>query len=105
MTDRDPQNRKDESFVRGAGAMFEQTLEWLRANGIDPHRVAADPNATMTDGEVTLIMKVPGPSGRGDVVAPEGNSVLMETRTFPVAVPPPPLVEKWLAPTCPTCGR
>jgi hypothetical protein len=58
----------------------------------------------MVDGQVTVVMKVRGKAG-GDVVSPEGNDVLKETKTFPVIVPPSPLVETWLAPKCPTCGR
>jgi hypothetical protein len=108
VTDHDPHNRQDESFDRpgtsGPQSTFSQTCDWLRANGINPAHVAADARATMVDGQVTLVMKVRGPNGH-DVIAPEGDRVLMETRTFPVTVPPPPLVETWLAPKCPTCGR
>lgn len=108
MTEHDPHNRKDESFDRpgiaGPDSMWEQTLAWLRANGINPAHVTPEPNASMADGQVTLIMKVRGPNG-GDVIDPEGFGVLKETKTFPVTVPPPPLVETWLAPKCPTCGR
>jgi len=102
-----PQNVEGESFDRPGplGASLRTLVcDWLRANGITPAHVAADSRATMVDGHVTLIMKVRGPNGT-DVIAPEGNDVLKETKTFPVMVPPPPLVEEWLAPRCPTCGR
>lgn len=108
MTDHDPHNRQDESFDRpgasGPQSTFVQACDWLRANGINPAHVAADARASMVDGKVTLVMKVRGANGH-DVIDPEGTGVLMETRTFPVTVAPPPLVEIWLAPKCPTCGR
>lgn len=108
MTEYSPHNTQDESFDRpgesGPQSSFKQTCDWLRANGIDPSRVAADARASMVDGQVTLVMKVSGPNGH-DVIDPEGTDVLKEARTFPVTVPPPPLVEIWLAPKCPTCGR
>lgn len=107
MTDHNPHNAAGESFDRpgiNGASLRTQVCDWMRANGIDPHDVASDPRASMVDGRVTLVMKVRGPNG-GDVIAPEGDRVLMETRTFPVSAPPPPLVEEWLAPHCPTCGR
>jgi hypothetical protein len=107
MTDHDPQNREDESFDQPGfhgPPIREQVCDWLRANGINPAHVPADARASMVDGKVTLVMKVRGPNGR-DVIAPDGDSVLKETRTFPVTVPPPPLIAQWLAPKCPTCGR
>jgi hypothetical protein len=103
----DPQNREGDDFDKpglGEPSARWQVCEWLRANGINPNHVPAYPNASMADGRLTLRMKVRGPKG-GDVIEPEGGDVLMETRTFPITVPPPPLVEIWLAPTCPTCGR
>lgn len=109
MTDHDPHNREDETFGRpgflGPDSAHGQVCGWLRDNGIDPARVAADACASMADGQVTLVMKAAGPGGRGDVINPEGDGVLMETKAFPVTVSPPPLVEIWLAPKCPTCGR
>lgn len=108
MNEYSPDNTRDESFDRpgpdGPHSTWAQTCEWLRANGINPGDVVAKPRASMADGQVTLIMKARGPDGR-DVIDPEGTGVLMETRAFPVTVPPPPLVEIWLAPKCPTCGR
>lgn len=107
MTDYDPRNTEDKNFDRPGfygPPIRTQVCDWLRANGIEPNHVAADARASMVDGRVTLVMKVRGPKG-GDVIAPEGDRVLMETRTFPVTVPPPPLIEVWLAPACPTCGR
>lgn len=110
MTDHNPHNRQDEGFdgpgrIQGQPSALTQVCDWLRANGIDPSHVAGDACASMVDGQLTLVMKVRGPGGRCDVVNPEGTGVLTETRTFPVTVPPPPLVETWLAPKCPTCGR
>lgn len=102
-----PQNPEFESYDRpGFFGPSARTVvcDWMRANGINPAHVAADARATMVDEQITLVMKVLGPSGH-DVVNPEGTGCLMETKTFPVTVPPPPLVETWLAAKCPTCGR
>lgn len=99
MTDHNPHNPEITST-----SALRQTCDWLRANGINPNHVAADACASMVDGEVTLVMKVRGPGG-ADVMNPEGTGALMETKTFPVTVPPPPIVEQWLAPKCPSCGR
>lgn len=111
MPEHNPHNVEGESFDRpdaffepSTRSLRERVCDWLRANGIDPTHVAGDARATMVDGQVTLVMKVRGPNGR-DVINPEGDGVLMETKTFPVTVAPPPLVEEWLAPKCPTCGR
>jgi len=82
----------------------QQVCDWLRANGVDPGRIPADPRASMTDGQLTLLSKVRGPHG-GDLVSPDGLEIMTETITVPVTVPPPPIVEIWLAPKCPTCGR
>lgn len=81
-----------------------QVCDWLRANGLDPAHLPADPHASLTDGQLTLLRKVRGPNGY-DVVDPHGAGVVTETITVPVTVPPPPIVEIWLAPKCPTCGR
>jgi hypothetical protein len=107
MSDHNPQNTEDESFDRPGfyGPPIRTVVcDWLRANGIDPAYVAADARASMADGQVTLVMKVRGPQGHA-VIAPEGDRFLLETRTSDISVPPPPLVEAWLAPKCPTCGR
>lgn len=82
----------------------QTAIDWFRANGVDTKHVAADPHASVADGKLTFLSKVRGPGG-GHVIAPDGTSVLMETLSVPVTVPPPPLLEKWLAPRCPTCGR
>lgn len=107
MSDHIPRNVEGESFDRSGfhGPPIRRLVcDWLRANGINPDHVFADARATMVDGQVTLVMKVRGPNGH-DVIDPQGRSVLTETKTFPVTVPPPALVEEWLAPKCPTCGR
>lgn len=107
MSDYNPQNAEDGDFDQpGPHGLSVRKLvcDWLRANGIDPAHVAADARATMVDGKVTLVMKVRGPNGC-DVISPDPLDVLKETKTYPVTVPPPPLVAEWLAPKCPTCGR
>jgi hypothetical protein len=100
-----PRNLEGENFdIGGTESVRMQVCNWLRANEIDPGRVAADARASLVDGHLTLVMKVRHPDG-GDMIAPEGDDVLKETKTFPISVPPPPLVETWLAPKCPACGR
>jgi hypothetical protein len=93
-----------------AGASSPQDIicNWLRELGLDPSLLPADPRASMKDGQLTLLRKVTKPGTNGgliDVVTPDRTGVMTETITVPVTVPPPPLVEIWLAPTCPTCGR
>jgi hypothetical protein len=78
------------------------TCDWLRANGVNPYHVPAEPDMSIADGQLTLLVKVRDENGR-DVI--DGDGVMTRTITVPVVVPPPPLVEQWLAPRCPTCGR
>jgi hypothetical protein len=108
MTDHDPHNRQDEGFHQprtfGERSSLDQVCDWMRANGIDPAHVSADARASMANGQITLVMKVRSSNGR-DVIDPEGTGILMETKTFPITVPPTGLVQLWLAPKCPTCGR
>lgn len=102
-----PQNHEDESFDRPGfwgPPIRTQVCDWLRANGINPRHVRKDARATLVDDQITLVMKVQNEAGN-DIVDPDGLDVLKETRTFPVVVPPPPLIETWLAAKCPTCGR
>lgn len=80
------------------------TCDWLVALGLELRRVPADPHASIADGQLTLRMKVRGPAG-GDLLTPDRTGVMTETVTVPVTVPPPPIVQIWLAPKCPTCGR
>lgn len=78
--------------------------EWLTANDINPHHIPTWATPSIADGQLTIQRKVQR-NGR-DVIDPTAAlSVLTETVTVPVTVPPPPLVETWLAPRCPTCGR
>lgn len=108
MDQHDPSNPEPDSFEFPGyhGPQIRQTIiAWFQANGVDASRLPADPQATVTDGELTFLSKVSRPGDKGDVIAPDGLGPLTETLTVPVTVPPPPLVEKWLAPRCPTCGR
>jgi hypothetical protein len=106
MTDHNPHNRDVDLDEPGPAGASLRTLvcDWFRANGINPAHVPSEARASLVDGQVTLLMKVRGPNGH-DVIDPSGFELLKETKTFPVAVPPPPLVAEWLAPKCPTCGR
>jgi hypothetical protein len=81
-----------------------EICDWLRALGLNPAHLPADPHASMVDGQLTLLRKVRGPKG-GDLLTPDGAEVMTETITVPVTVPPPTIAEIWAAPTCPTCGR
>lgn len=103
----DPSNPEPDNFEFPGyhGPQIRQTiLDWFRANGVDTKYLPADPRATVGDGQLTFLSRVRGPGGAGYVIAPD-DTVLTETVTVPVTVPPPPLVEKWLAPRCPSCGR
>jgi len=87
-------------------SVVEQILTWLEAHGIERRLVPADPCASVADGQLTIQLWASGPSGSGIRVDPmRPNEVIRETVTVPVAVPPPPVVETWLAPKCPMCGR
>lgn len=84
----------------------EQVLAWLEAHGIERRLVPADPRASIADGNLTLQLWVSGASGHGVMIDPsQPNEIMRRTVTVPVTVPPPPVVETWLAPHCPTCGR
>lgn len=87
----------------GRTSPHEEICAWLRANGLDPRVVCAEANASVSDGQLTLLCKVQHDGH--DVLNPERTDVMRETVTLPVVVPPPPIVEIWLAPKCPTCGR
>lgn len=89
----------------GHFSAHQAILSWLRELGIDTRRLPADPHASLVDGQLTLLRKVDGPTGR-DVFAPgDLDRVMTQTITVPVTVPPPPIVQLWLAPRCPTCDR
>lgn len=108
MTDEKYNPHNPDSWTMGgpsvAGSAHQQICDWLRANGLNPARIPINPHASMVDGQLTLLQKVRSPHG-GDLVSPDGMEIMTETVTVPVAVPPPPIVEIWLAPKCPTCGR
>lgn len=82
----------------------KQVCDWLRANGINPADLPANPRASLVDGQLTFLRKVRSPEGR-DVLTPDRTEVMTETVTAPITVPPPWLVELWLAPKRPSCGR
>lgn len=90
-------------------AFRREVCDWLRANGVDPDRTPLHPNASVSDGQLTILRKVgrPGEHGRlVDVRDPaDPNRVLDEIITVPVVVQPSFDVAEWLRPRCPTCGR
>jgi hypothetical protein len=79
----------------------QQVCAWLNANGIDPAHTPMEPNASIADGQLTLLQKVQR-NGR-DVVS--GGDALKETVTVPLLVEPSPDIAEWLRPRCPNCGR
>lgn len=81
-----------------------EICDWFRANGVDPNHLPADPHASVANGQLTFLSNVRSEHG-GDVIAPDGASILTETRTVPISFPPSPLAGKWLAPKCTSCGR
>lgn len=82
----------------------EEVCAWLRANGIDPARTPMYPQASISDGRLTIRQKVR--RNGHDVIDPEEpNRIMEETITVPVVVEPTGVVATWIAPRCPTCGR
>ena len=79
--------------------------EWLTANGIDIMRVPQDARASIADGKLTIPLWVLDENGYMRVDPNEPNTLMRETVTVPVKVPPSPVVEVWLTPKCPACGR
>jgi hypothetical protein len=77
---------------------------WLRANRVDPNITPADPRASIANGQLTILQKVRR-NGRDLIDPTRPNEILTETITVPVIVPPPAIVQIWLAPRCPSCGR
>lgn len=88
----------------GYSKPVDEICDWLRALGVDPKDLPADPQASMADGQLTFRRKVSGPFG-GHQLLPDRSDFMFETVTVPVTTPPPPIAAIWLAPTCPTCGR
>ena len=84
----------DDTFRREVG-------DWLTANGIDLDRTPRHPDATLTDGQITLRQKIQR-DGHAVVM---GGEFATETVTVPLLVEPPPHIAAWLKPGCPTCGR
>jgi hypothetical protein len=88
--------RTDDEFRR-------EVCDWLRANGLDPRAIPAQPHASIADGQITLLRKVQRDGH--DVIDQTGYDVLKETITVPLLVEPTPDIAEWLRPKCPTCGR
>jgi hypothetical protein len=96
------QDHTDQHF----DALRSQVIAWFRANGVDTSRLPQDPHASITNGQLTFRRWVLSePTGTPMIDPDDRNRLLTETVTVPLVVPPPPDVETWLAPTCPTCGR
>ena len=81
-----------------------ETCDWLRANGLDPKEIPVNPKASLADGSLTLQRFVLNQDGKR-IFSPDRGEFMTETVTLSVTTPPTPLVEIWLAPKCPTCGR
>jgi len=83
-------------------AFRREVCDWLRANGIDPHRTPMNPDPSIADGRITIRQKVQR-DGR-DVIL-DGFDVLKETITVPLLVEPEGDIAEWLRPRCSECGR
>lgn len=79
-----------------------ELCDWLRANDVDPGTIPADERISIADGQMTMRQATLNERGKTIVV---DNQILTHVITVPVKVAPPPLVEEWLRPRCPTCGR
>jgi hypothetical protein len=79
----------------------QEICAWLTANGIDPARTPMSPDATISDGRLTIRQKI---QRNGHDVAVAGE-VPTETITVPLLVQPAPDIADWLRPSCPACGR
>jgi site-specific recombinase len=103
MTEHRPHNIELPDDHAGLAAR-RAVCHWLRANGVDPDITPLDPQASVSDGMLTILQKVR--HGGSDVIDPDDpQRILTETITVPVVVEPTGLVATWLAPKCPTCGR
>lgn len=78
--------------------------DWLRANGVDPMTVPAEPRASIADGRLTL-RRIVQRDGRSVPDPSQAYAVLTETVTVPLLVEPAPDIAEWLRPRCPACGR
>lgn len=87
-------------------ALAKAACAWLRANGINPHDTPREAGATITEGQLTIRQWVRHPQTGAVMRDPEREDQIMtRTITVPVVEAPTPLVEDWLTPRCPTCGR
>lgn len=87
-------------------SLYRNVLAWLAANGIDAHRIPADPHMTLVGDQLTTDQKVRNAAGY-DQVDPGSDPprIARETVTYTITVPPPADVAAWLLPRCETCGR
>lgn len=81
----------------------EHILAWLRANGIDPNIVPAEPYMTLDGDRMTTDVYQLDDSGH-KMIAPGKDKLARTVATFTVT-PPPADVAEWLRPRCPECGR
>lgn len=90
--------------------------DWLRANDIDPGLVPAGerPECSYRDGEgtpfgghtITTRVRIRcSPDGNGVAIRLMSNRLEEAMITKYMKVPPPTIVQAWLAGRCPTCGR
>jgi hypothetical protein len=102
MTDQ-PDRCAEHRDVSSDDAFREQVCDWLRANHVNPARIPLYPQASISNGQLTLLRKVQ--RNGADVLDPSGTEILTETITVPVLVEPTGDVATWLQPRCPECGR
>jgi hypothetical protein len=100
----DRKQRVISSDENDAGNLRTHIIDWLTANGINANHVPFDPYASITDGDLTIDMKVRSANDH-DVVDPLRDKIMRTTKTFPITVQPPADVADWLMPRCTSCGR
>jgi hypothetical protein len=73
----------------------QRVCAWLRANGVDPARTPMYPQASIADGQLTLLQWAKGPDGR-TLLNETRTAMLEEAITVPVLVMPDHDVAEWL---------
>lgn len=84
--------------------LHEHLVEWLKANGVNPHDVPTDAQMTYDGRELVTDLYVTTEDGKR-LLAPGRDELAVTTGTFTITVEPPPDVAWWLRGRCPTCGR
>lgn len=73
----------------------QQICDWLRANGVNPAHVPANPRVSLSGGQLTIECQARNSAGRA-VIDPGAERPATEMRSFPVTVQPQGKVARWL---------